>query len=81
MPNARNTERKRAVTRAKVKSHRERLRASGLRPVQLWVPDTRAPGFAKEARRQCLLANASDHAKDDRAFIDSVSWLTADEAG
>jgi hypothetical protein len=81
MPNAKSTEDDRALTRAKVKSHRERLRAQGLRPVQIWIPDTRAPGFAEEARRQCLIANASDQARQDQAFIDSVSWLTADEAG
>jgi len=34
--------------------HRERLRAAGLRPVQLWVLDTRAPGFAAQVRSQCL---------------------------
>lgn len=39
---------------AKSVRHRERLRAAGLRPVQFWVPDTRAPGFAAQLRRQCL---------------------------
>jgi len=80
MPNARRTDEDRAATRAKVKSHRERLRAQGLRPIQIWVPDTRAPGFAEEVRRQCLLANASPHAQDDQDFIDSISWFNADEA-
>lgn len=38
--------------------HRERLRAAGLRPVQFWVPDTRAPEFVAQLRLQCLkLAN------------------------
>ena len=67
-------------TRAKVKAHRARLRAQGLRPIQIWVPDTRAPGFAEEARRQCRLANASPHAKDYQDFVDSISWLNTDEA-
>ena len=80
MPKANRTDDARAATRAKVKSHREKLRAQGLRPIQIWVPDTRAPGFAEEVRRQCLLANASPHAKDDQDFIDSVSWLNSDEA-
>src|SRR5438132_2416059 len=39
-------------TAARVKKHREALRAAGLRPVQIWVPDIRRPGFAKECRRQ-----------------------------
>jgi hypothetical protein len=80
MPKAIITDDVRTATRAKVKTHREKLRAQGLRPIQIWVPDTRAPGFAEEVRRQCLLANASSHAKDDQDFIDSVSWLNSDEA-
>ena len=80
MPKANKTDDARAATRAKVKLHREKLRAQGLRPIQIWVPDTRAPGFAEEVRRQCLLANASPHAKDDQDFVDSVSWLNSDEA-
>ena len=38
---------------AKQKRYRDRLRAQGLRPVQLWLPDTSSPGFAEECRRQC----------------------------
>ncbi len=43
-----------STSSAKSLRHRERLRAAGLRPVQLWVPDTRAPGFAAQVRSQCL---------------------------
>jgi len=35
-------------SRKRVREHRARLRAQGLRPVQIWVPDVRAPGFAEE---------------------------------
>jgi hypothetical protein len=38
---------------SKVARSRERMRAAGLRPVQFWVPDTRAPQFALELQRQC----------------------------
>jgi hypothetical protein len=40
--------------RRKVRAYRDRLRAQGLRPIQLWVPDTRSPRFLAEARRQSL---------------------------
>ncbi len=40
------------TSRQKVRAHRERLRAQGLRPLQVWVPDTRSPKFAAEAARQ-----------------------------
>lgn len=42
-------------TALRVRRHREALRAAGLRPIQLWVPDTRREGFAEECRRQSLL--------------------------
>ncbi|MEO5374013.1 MAG: antitoxin MazE family protein [Alphaproteobacteria bacterium] len=60
-------------SRAKVQAHRERLRAQGLRPIQIWVPDTRTPLFAVEARRQSLAVAASAHGEDDQAFIDAIS--------
>ena len=42
------------VSRAsvRVQKHRALFRASGLRLVQIWVPDRRREGFAEECRRQ-----------------------------
>jgi hypothetical protein len=46
---------------------------AGLRPVQIWVPDTRRPGFAEESRRQCRLASAADRADKEMAqFMDDA---------
>ena len=45
-----------------VRRYRERLRAQGLRPIQIWVPDTRSPRFAAECRRQSLVV-AGDSAE------------------
>jgi hypothetical protein len=64
---------KATAARAKVRRHRARLRAQGLRPIQLWVPDTRRAGFAAEARRQALAVANSRHEPDDQAFVDSVA--------
>jgi hypothetical protein len=44
----------------RVKRRREALRAAGLRPVQIWVPDTRKAGFADECRRQSRLVVKAD---------------------
>ena len=44
-----------------------------MRPIQLWVADVRAPGFADEAHRQSLAVGSSEHAADDQAFIDALS--------
>jgi hypothetical protein len=57
----------------KVREHRERLRRQGLHPIQIWVPDVRAPGFRSEAHRQSLAVAASAHANEDQAFIDVIS--------
>jgi hypothetical protein len=46
---------------------------AGLRPVQIWVPDTRRPDFAAECRRQSRLAAQSDMADTDMLrFMDEA---------
>ena len=60
-------------SRRRVSEYRSRLRAQGLRPVQIWVPDVQAPGFVEEAHRQSRAVAASVTASDDQAFIDSIS--------
>ena len=60
-------------TKVKVREHRNRLRAQGLRPIQIWVPDVRASFFRAEAHRQSLAVAASAHATEDQAFINAVS--------
>ncbi len=68
-----------ASTRARVREYRERLRAQGLRPIQVWVPDVRAPEFAAEAHRQSAAIAASEHEADDQAFVDAISVDWTDE--
>jgi hypothetical protein len=60
-------------SRDKVRTHREKLRAQGLRPIQIWVPDVRSPEFAAEARRQSLLVSQSPHEAEEQAWVDAVS--------
>ena len=52
-------------TRKRMADYRERQRAAGLRPVQIWVPDTRSPDFVDECRRQARAVAASDPAGDE----------------
>ncbi len=70
-----STSSKAKPSREKVRVHRERLRAQGLRPIQIWVPDTRSPAFAAEAHRQSRLVALSPHADEDQAFVDAVSEM------
>ena len=60
-------------SRVKVSEHRARLRAQGLRPIQIWVPDVRAASFKQEAHRQSRAVAASAAAAQDQAFIDAVT--------
>ncbi len=65
---------------ARVQKHRDALRMAGLRPVQIWVPDTRRPDFADECRRQSRLVAQSDMADTDllqlmdEALADVDGW-------
>jgi hypothetical protein len=45
------------------------MRSLGLRPIQIWVPDTRSPQFAAECRRQSLLI--AEHA-GEQAIMDFI---------
>ena len=65
----------RSSSRDKVRAHRERLRKQGLRPIQIWVPDVRLPGFGAEAHKQSVAVAASASAQADQDFIDAISEL------
>lgn len=55
----------------RVRRHRAGLRAAGLKPVQIWVPDTRREGFAAECRRQSRLLREDPHGRE------VLDWLQA----
>jgi hypothetical protein len=65
--------RPRQNSREKVQSYRARMRAKGLRPIQIWVPDTRTAAFRTEAHRQSRAVAHSSHAREDQDFIDAVA--------
>ena len=44
-----------------------------MRLLQIWVPDTSAPGFDEECHRESAALAASQYAEQDQAFVDSVS--------
>ena len=67
-------------SRDKVRAYRARMRAKGLRLVQMWLPDTSTPEFATAAHRASLAIANSPTEKEDQAFINSISWLNTPEA-
>ena len=56
----------------KMRIYRAKLRRQGLRPLQLWVPDTRAPGFTEAIRQQSMIVSRSPGEERDIAFIEGL---------
>jgi hypothetical protein len=52
-----------------------------LRPLQIWIPDVRAPEFVAEAHRQSVAIATSESEADDQAFVDAISsaWDSGEE--
>ena len=58
----------------RVAKRRATLRAQGLRPIQIWVPDSRAPGFAEECARQAAIVDKANRADPELTrFMDSAA--------
>ncbi|MDF0499219.1 antitoxin MazE family protein [Burkholderia cenocepacia] len=64
-----------ATTSERVRIHRENLRAAGLRPIQIWVPDVRQPGFADECARQSRIVHQNIDENDLLDFIEQATDL------
>lgn len=62
----------------KMRHYRERLRRQGLRPVQVWVPDCRAPAFRSALKRQVTKLDQADEA-EALAIVDAVAADVFDE--
>ncbi|HWK62352.1 MAG TPA: antitoxin MazE family protein [Eoetvoesiella sp.] len=61
------------ISTEKVTRHRARLRASGMRPIQLWVPDTRASDYIDRIKRQCLALHNDPAERDVLAFTEAAA--------
>ena len=60
----------------RVQKHRAALREAGLRPVQIWVPDTRRAGFAEECRRQSLLLLGDANERETAEWLENMADRT-----
>jgi hypothetical protein len=54
----------------RVRKHREKMKAAGLKPVTLWVPDVNTPEFKARVAREIKLINAS---ADEKAILEELS--------
>jgi Protein of unknown function (DUF3018) len=62
-----------ANTSARVQKHRNALRDAGLRPVQIWVPDTRRVGFAAECQRQSRALSHDVNESETLAWLEEIA--------
>ena len=70
-----------AAVNIQVQKHRDALCQAGLRPVQIWVPDTSLAEFAQECERQVKLVTVADQldaqaldAKMHESLVDIEGW-------
>jgi hypothetical protein len=63
----------RAAVTERVRKHREGLRAAGLKPVQIWIPDTRSKSFRQKCERECLSLAADPQEAEILAWIAEVA--------
>ncbi|SMD10715.1 antitoxin MazE family protein [Rhizobium sp. RU36D] len=57
----------------RVQKRRDILRAQGLRPVQIWLPDSRRPGFGAECARQARMTAEADRGDGELGeFLDAA---------
>ncbi len=63
----------------KMQDYRRRLRAAGLRPVQIWVPDTRSEHLVKEARRQSIVVSRHESEQETLDFIETIADVNPDQ--
>lgn len=57
----------------KFRRYRDARRAQGLKLVRIWLPDPKAPGFRKEARRQAALLKGQPDQEAAIRFIEEAA--------
>jgi len=56
----------------KMRQYRERMKAAGLRPIQLWVPDVRSQKIIDEVRKQSILVSSDSQEPRIMDIVESV---------
>ena len=64
--------------RERTAAYRSKMRAQGMRMIQLWLPDARSPKYRAAVDRQLRLLAQSAQEKRDQAFVESITeWNDA----
>jgi Antitoxin MazE-like len=56
----------------RVQKHRDKMKAAGLKPVTIWVPDVNAPGYAEQVAEAIAIINAS---ADEKVILEELSTV------
>jgi antidote-toxin recognition MazE-like antitoxin len=59
-------------SKQKMSDYRERMRAKGLRPIQLWVPDLRDPERVARVRSEVRALRDHPSSRDGNRFLDAA---------
>jgi Protein of unknown function (DUF3018) len=58
----------------RVRKHREKMKAAGLKPVTIWVPDVNTPEFKERVARAIAVINASASEKEILEKLGRGTW-------
>jgi hypothetical protein len=61
----------------RVRKHREKMKAAGLKPVTIWVPNVNSPDYLAKVARAIEVINASESEKqilDELSDVDFDGW-------
>jgi hypothetical protein len=59
----------------RVRRHREKMKAMGLKPVTLWLPDVNSPEFKAQVAESIRIINASE---DEKVILEELSHIEID---
>jgi hypothetical protein len=59
----------------RVQKYRNKMKAAGLKPVTIWVPDVNAPGYAEQLARDIEIINNSP---DEKILLEQLSKIKID---
>ena len=54
----------------RTRKYRDKMKAAGLKPVTIWVPDVNAPGYAEKLAREIEIINNSP---DEKVILEQLS--------
>jgi hypothetical protein len=61
------------TARERTAKYRKKMTDAGMRPIQIWVPDTRKLTFANECLRQSRMLMDDDHEREVLVFIEDAT--------